>query len=124
MNDFHLLLSSPYKSIRLENVKSCLIESSNDVIEIFPEHTSINDSINTGFLYLYLHNEEFIFEDYNASINFSNDLNKLRIYCLDFAKDKEVILSFKDIQNQIKSDTQSKFYLKMLENNEIVLEKE
>lgn len=124
METLNLRILSPTSEIFFEEVTKVSIESNNDSYEIFPEHSNLSSSLNLGKINIFKNTEEIIYQVYSASLKFNNDENQLNIYCLDYAFEKDIIFSIEEINKTLKKDPQSLFYLQLLENNEIVLERD
>lgn len=123
LENLEVRLLSPISQTIFSKVNKVALESSNDSFEIYPEHTELCSVLKIGKIMIFTDIEELIFEVYNASIKYNNEENSLLITCLEYSHEKDVIFSFQEINQIIKSDSQSLFYLQLLENNEIALEK-
>lgn len=122
-NSFTINLLSPKAEKTISEVTKASFDIGNDNYEIYPEFTTICTNFNHGNLTLSFAKEEVVYEILNGSVNFDNELNQLNVFCLDFNLDKNVLLSFQEITNSIKEESHTKFYLQLLENNDIALEK-
>jgi hypothetical protein len=120
---FEVRILSPKAEKIITEVNKVSFDLGNDSFEIYPEFTTICTNFNHGNLTLFFPKKEITFEILNGSVNFDNELNSLNIFCLDFNLDKNLLYSFEDITSSLREESHTKFYLQLLENNDIALEK-
>jgi F0F1-type ATP synthase epsilon subunit len=123
MEIFSIEIISPTKFKVFKDVLSCQIDTNEGQIQIFSNHTNFCSSINLGEISIQQNNEEISIHIYGGSVNFDNELNHFKIFCLDFNDEKEIFNSIEEISKIINKDSESSFHFLFSEDNKIALEK-
>lgn len=123
MNQITIQIFSPNKRYLKENIESIYLETNNDCFEIYPDHVEICANLSFGKIYLNFKTEQNIFNFFQASVNFNNQKNHVNIFCLEFNHEKEVLLTLKEMEDNLHLESETIFHLDFTRDKSIVLEK-